>query len=499
MKNKSVAIIGAGIGGLSCAARLASAGFEVEVFEQADKAGGKANSLKLGNFRFDTGPSLLTMPFVLEELFSDLGENLEDYIELNKLDVNCKYFFPDNTIFKAYSDLEKLINEVDANFIENGETLKEYLNYSEEIYNLTHEIFLNKSLNELSTYTNKKALITLLNIFKIDSLRSMHKANKSFFSDERLIQLFDRYATYNGSNPFKAPATLNVIQHVEYNIGGYVPGNGIYEIPDSIYKLAKRKGVIFHFNTVVNKIDMSKSRGGNLTYGVNGKNFVEKSYDIIVSNADVNSTYKYLLNDHKSRTAKRYNKLTPSTSALVFYWAVDGVFNDLEVHNILFSENYKKEFEDLFTNQICPDDPTIYIYISSKYNSNDAPDGCENWYVMINAPFIQKQDWNKEIEKSRKNIVNRINKTLNIDIEKRIRDESILSPVDIEKNTSSFKGSLYGISSNSRAAAFLRQSNRSRDYKGLYFCGGSAHPGGGIPLVMLSGKITSELVKKYEL
>ncbi len=496
---KSVAIIGAGIGGLACAARLANAGLEVHIYEQGEKAGGKANTLQLDNFRFDTGPSLLTMPFVLEELFDDVGEKLSDYISLNQLNVNCKYFFPDGTEFEAHSDLKKLEIEVEQKFIDEKETIAKYLKYSQNIYELTKDIFLNKSLNELDTYTNLEALKTLLQIFKIDPFRTMHKANRSFFNDDRLVQLFDRYATYNGSNPFKAPATLNVIQHVEYNIGGYVPEGGIYAIPEALTKLCEVKGVLFNFNTTVKRVNMGSGNKHRLEIAEGRVKNIEKAYDIVVSNADVNTTYKNLLNDESSRMAKRYRNLAPSTSALVFYWGVEGLHEELEVHNILFSDNYKKEFDDLSDKKICPVNPTIYIYISSKYNSSDAPTGSENWYVMINAPYIDGQDWPNELKRSRKLIVDKINCSLGIDIENKIKCESVLTPVDIEQKTGSYKGSLYGISSNSRTAAFIRQSNRSKKYKGLYFCGGSAHPGGGIPLVMLSGKITSELIRKYEL
>lgn len=499
MKNsKKIAVIGSGLGGLSAAIRLAIRGFEVKVFEKSGKPGGKAGTIEFYGFRFDTGPTLLTMPFVLEELFTDAGESIEDYIELKKLNVNCKYFYPDGTVLNAFSDTGQFAEEVELKLGEKASNVKKYLDYCHKIYELTGSLFLQKSLHEISTYTNKTALNTLFNINKIDTGRTMHEANSTFFKNKKLVQLFDRYATYNGSSPFLAPATLNVIQHVEYNLGGFIPANGIYDIPDGLYKLAVKLGVQFNFHSSVNEIMEENRKITGLAYKVNTGEEIEEHFDIIVSNADVNITYGKLLGDTKTKQAKRYLDLPPSSSALVFYWGIEKQNPDLEIHNILFSDDYSSEFEDLFNRGICPEDPTVYIYISSKYNKHDAPANCENWYVMINAPSENGQDWSEEIANARNKIINKIKNNLGVDVGESIVSEKILSPLDIEKKTGSFKGSLYGISSNSKTAAFMRQRNRSSDYKGLYFCGGSAHPGGGIPLVLLSGKITSELINKYE-
>jgi phytoene dehydrogenase-like protein len=194
--------------------------------------------------------------------------------------------------------------------------------------------------------------------------------------------------------------------------------------------------------------------------------------------------------------ARKYYKTEPSSSALVFYWGVQGEYPQLKMHNVIFSDDYKKEFTEIFDDGKVPNDPTIYIYISSKYNPTDAVENGENWFVMINMP-PGKEKSELDIESVKKKIIEKVKKTLNIDLNKKIIFERILTPQMIEEKTSSVFGSLYGISSNNRFAAFLRQDNRSKEYNGLYFCGGSAHPGGGIPLVILSGKIVSDLISKY--
>lgn len=488
MKRK-IGIVGAGLGGLSAAIRLASAGYKVEVFESNGYLGGKASSIGFDGFRFDAGPSLLTMPFVLEDLFKETGENFYDYISLKKLDIICKYFYPDSTILNAYSDVNRLAEEISVKTSDTMDSVIKYFDYCKRIYDLTADLFLFHSPSQLRTFLNFNALKTLFQICQIDLFRTMNQSNKRFFEDEKTIQLFNRYATYNGSDPYQAPATLNIIPHVEYNLGAFLPDKGIYTITKALYSLALKKKVKFHFNTNVESIiyDSKSVNGIKTSTG-------SHQFDAVISNADAGSTFQKLLNDKSSFESKRYQKLEPSLSGLVFYWAINDSHPQLEIHNILFSNNYKQEFDDIFQKKVIPEDPTVYIYISSKYNSSDAPPGKENWFVMVNAPYIKDQNWNEQIDSARKRIIEKINSRLETDIENKIIGERILTPLDIQNKTGSYRGSIYGISSNNRNAAFLRQPNKSRSYKNLYFCGGSAHPGGGVPLVILSGKITSDLI-----
>lgn len=485
---KKILVIGAGLGGLSASIRLAHKGFDVTVFEQNTVPGGKARSLNSNAFRFDTGPSLLTMPFVIEELFAEAGENVNDFLSIKKLDNLCRYFYPDGTVLNAYSDINKFSKELENKTSEKRESLQKYLNYCKRIYDLTSDIFLFKDLYSLSTYTNIKALKTLLRVKGIDSFRTMDEANRSFFKDEKIIQLFNRYATYNGSNPYLCPATLNIISHVEYNIGGYYIQGGMNKLTEALFSLAVKKGVKFIFNSKVEEITLHNKKVTGLN--VNGE-YIQS--DAVISNADVFNTYNILLKDNNSKPAKKYSSLEPSSSAHVFYWGVNINSEKLDVHNILFSENYKKEFDEIFIEKIYPSDPTVYIYISSKFSKQDAPEEMENWFVMINTPY---DNINLRYGDLKETILKKIKKFTGYDIKDKIITEQILTPSEIASVTGSYKGSIYGISSNNRKAAFMRQPNRSRQYKGLFFCGGSAHPGGGIPLVILSGKICSELVNK---
>ncbi|MGE5796278.1 MAG: 1-hydroxycarotenoid 3,4-desaturase CrtD [Ignavibacteria bacterium] len=494
MEKKNCAVIGSGLGGLSAAIRLANRGIKVQVFEKNSFPGGKVSQIMEKGFRFDTGASLLTMPFVLEELFTDAGEKSENYLKLKRLDINCKYFYPDGTILNAFSNRDKLIEEIISRTSEKKENLIKLFKSSESVYDLTADLFLFNSVFDSKIFRNKKSLKTVLRINQLDLFKSMHKSNSELLQDKRIIQLFDRYATFNGSDPYCTPATLKVIQHVENGLGAWTCENGIYSITEALCKLAIKMGVVFHFNKNVESILYKKGR----VTGIKTGNETINS-EILISNGDINFTYRELLRDKSSLPAKIYNRLEPSSSAIVFYWGVRGIHPALEIHNILFSQDYKDEFNYIFQKKTVPDDPTIYIYISSKFNPNDAPGTSENWFVMTNAAYNNGQNWDKEIDKTRKCIIQKINDMLGIDISTKIVFEKIMSPPDFESRTNSTKGSIYGISSNSKFAAFFRHQNRSRKYKGLYFTGGSVHPGGGIPLVLLSGKITDRLIGRYEL
>ena len=285
---------------------------------------------------------------------------------------------------------------------------------------------------------------------------------------------------------------LSLIPHLEQNQGTYYPKGGMISITNALYQLALKKGVVFHFNHKVEKIEHQHKK---ITGIITNNRHVDA--DIVVSNGDVYYTYKNLLN-HQSKS-KQLLKLERSSSALIFYWGIKTEFTELGLHNILFSDDYKKEFEHLFDTMTMTDDPTIYINITSKMEKKQAPEGSENWFVMINAPANVGQDWEKIKSEIRRAVINKINRILNTDIEKHIETEDILDPVSIEQKTGTFKGSLYGTSSNSKFAAFFRPANFTSKFKGLYFCGGTVHPGGGIPLCLKSAYIMTEIIKSdYE-
>jgi phytoene desaturase len=486
---KKAFIIGAGIAGIATAIRLAVKGYEVEVFEANSYPGGKLTSIEKDGYRFDAGPSLFTMPQYVDELFTLAGKNPRDYFNYQKLDVVCQYFYEDGTKLTAYADEQKLAVEVTTKTGESADAMQQFAANSKRIYQITNHVFLERSLHRIKTYLRWDTLKSIASLLQIDAMRSMHKANQSFFKDRRMVQYFDRYATYNGSNPYKAPATLNVIPHLEQHYGAWFPEGGMQAITDSLVKLAESVGVKFHYNTPVQeiviedkKVKAIKVKGGTLTA------------DIVVSNVDVWFTYHKLLSKYPEFKPNKILQQERSSSALIFYWGIKKQFKQLDLHNIFFSADYEAEFKHIWQEKNISPDPTIYLNISSKYKQDDAPAGHENWFVMINVPNNTGQNWDVLINEARENIRKKLFRILGEDVKQLITSESILDPRSIEGKTSSYQGSLYGNSSNTQFAAFLRHANRSAKIKNLFFCGGSVHPGGGIPLALLSAKIVGEWV-----
>lgn len=481
-------VIGSGVAGMASAIRLSLQGFNVTVLEKNSYPGGKLSYFEKNGFQFDAGPSLFTQPENIEALFKLSGENITAYLQYEPVPLACKYFYEDGIIINAYAGAEKFAQELSDQVGEDKNAIKEYLQQSAKLYNNIGTIFLNNSLHKIGSLL-KAPLLKAIGTTKWKYLfGSMNDVNKSAFRHPHTVQLFNRYATYNGSNPFKAPGMLCLIPHLEHNEGIFYPKGGMISITNALYQLAIKKGVQFQFNTSVNKINHDQQKVNAVV-----TNDQTIPADIVISNMDVYGTYRYLLND--DLTAAKLLKQERSSSALVFYWGINRQFPQLDLHNIFFSKDYETEFDHLFTHKTLFHDPTVYINITSKYEPGiQAPHEKENWFVMVNAPANIGQDWDAIKQQCRENILSKLNKMLKTDIEPLIETEEILDPIMIEATTSSYMGSLYGTSSNSKMAAFLRHPNFSSRIKGLYFAGGSVHPGGGIPLCLKSAEILSSLV-----
>lgn len=484
---KKVIVIGSGIAGLAVSIRLALKGYNVQVFEQNSYPGGKLSSFSIKDYRFDAGPSLFTMPHLVTELFKLAGEDVKNYFEFSKKEIACNYFWQDGTSFTAYGERKKFLKEVEKIFDEPQYNVDQYLKKAKKKYDLTSSLFLEQSLHKLKTFISLDTLKALFQLKTFELQKSLHQANTQSFSSPHLIQLFDRYATYNGSDPYQTSGIMTLIQHLESAYGTFVPKKGMVSITESLFGLAKRLGVKFSFETGVKEIKVKLGVVSGIK--TNSGSF---SSDYVISNMDVFHTYKKLL-PNETPPINRL-KQERSSSAVIFYWGIKQSFPDLDLHNIFFSKNYKKEFQAIFKDRTVSEDPTIYINITSKEVVGDAPKGCENWFIMINTPADHGQDWTQIVNRLRSHIITNISKRLNVDLKNLIVCEQVLTPPDIESKTQSYMGALYGASSNDTMAAFLRHPNFSNRIKNLYFCGGSVHPGGGIPLCLLSAKIVDELI-----
>ncbi len=489
MQDSKAIVIGTGVGGLAIAIRLALKGYQVEVFEKNSYPGGKLSAFEKDGFRFDAGPSLFTQPQNIEELFSLAGEPIENYFSYQQVPIANKYFYENGKQVKAYTDAEDFAREMKLQLNEDPQVVLKYLQQSKKLYENIGILFLEHSLHRAKTWFHGRVFKALSSVKLSYLFQSLHQYNSSKFSSPEAVQLFNRFATYNGSSPYKTPAMLSLIPHLEQNEGTFYPIGGMISITNALYQLALKKGVKFHFDSPVKRIVHDN---GN----VSGVEVNEQVYSakIIVSNADVYFTYKNLLANPSM--AKKVLKQERSSSAVIFYWGIKKKFPQLELHNIFFSKEYKNEFEYIFKEGKLSSDPTVYINITSKMQANQSPEGKENWFVMVNAPANKGQNWEELKKVLRENILLKLSRMLGEDIGAQIETEHTLDPIMIEQQTASYMGSLYGTSSNSKFAAFLRHANFTSSIKGLYFCGGSVHPGGGIPLCLKSAKIVSDLIVK---
>jgi phytoene desaturase len=481
-------VIGSGVAGLASAIRLRCKGYRVSLFEAGPKPGGKLNEFWRNGFRFDKGPSLFTLPEQVDELFRLAGIDPEPYFQYHRLDTVTRYFFDDGLTFDAPDSQEGFIEQAAELFHEPGDNIRRFFDKSRRIYELTHKVFLERSLHKLSHQLRGDTLYALTRAYELNALSTMAAANQKFFRHPHLRQFFNRYATYNGSNPYVAPATLNVIPHLEHARGAYLPQRGMYQIVEALTSLCRELEVDLRLETPVRRI----VNGHGRVRGVVTTDGEAHAADVVVSNADVTATYQRLLENERPPFGHRLQG--PSTSALIFYWGMNGHFPQLDLHNILFSGDYESEFRGLFEEKSLGDDPTVYINITSKQCREDAPEGCENWYVMVNAPADHGQDWPGQIAHCRQAVQRKIERLTGIDVRAHILSEDVWSPPAIARDTSSYRGALYGTNSNNPVSAFLRHPNFSRRHRGLFFAGGSVHPGGGIPLCLLSARITGDLV-----
>lgn len=490
---KHAIVIGAGIGGLASSILLANKGYRVTVLEKNSTVGGKMQQHEADGYRFDTGPSLLTMPFLLEKIFKSCREDLSDYLNFSELDPLCRYFYPDNTIFDNYSDREKSKKEIERFAPKDVKSYDRFLKRSKKIYKRTADAFL---FNPLYEFRDLKR-VNFFNLLRIDALSTVSQKVDRFFSSPYLRQFFKRFTTYNGSSPFKAPATLNVIPHVELNQGGYYVHGGMYQIAAALEKLALKKGVQFSFNSPVTKIE----KIGDRIEGVLLENGDELHCDLLFANTDVTDTILNLMPESSftEKRRKKQKEIEPSCSGFVVMLGCNRKWDQLKHHNVFFSSDYEKEFKDIFDLKQLPEDPTIYVANTSFSEPQHAPKNGSNLFILVNAPYIHSyQNWPNLKQFYTTFLIEELEKRGLTGLNQSIETIEIITPLDFFDKYRSNRGSIYGTSSNSRFSAFLRPRNKEKTFKNLYMVGGSTHPGGGIPLVIQSAFNAMNLLARFE-
>ncbi len=478
LAGKRAVVVGGGIGGLATALRLRKAGAQVVLLEKNDTVGGKVAERRAGGFRWDLGPSLFTMPQILDRLFADLGERREDYLTLQPLSPTCRYRwadgyqFDENEFFWSRPDSARL------------------LRHAEGLYNLSASAFLESDPSEVWRKVLDPRLIPLLrHLPAMSPFQSLASASRRFYQDPHLQQFLQRFATYNGSDPELTPATFAVIPYVQARFGGWFIEGGIRKLAEALLALAQKHGVAIRTKAEVATIDAT-----SVTLANGGK----FGADLIFHNGDVLKAYRDMVLHPRARAwAERMARPQRAISGFVVLLGVKGKDPSLHHHNIFFSDNYPLEFRQMFREKRPAENPTIYLCLSARTQSADAPSDHDNYFLLVNAPAeTQSIDWAQESPAYADRIIRILDEKFLPGLSRGIVHKEWFSPADFETRDAVVGGSLYGWASHGMVPSFLRPPIRSPLLKNLHFVGGTTHPGGGLPLVLLSAEIAVRLASK---
>ena len=483
---KRVVVIGGGLGGLAVALRLAARGHQVTVCEQHETFGGKMNVWRAEGFSFDTGPSLITMPHVFAELFSAVGERMEDHLTLMAVHPLAEYVYADGTRFAYSVSLPEWLDVVRRLDARDVDGFFRFMKLGARLFALSRETFLRRSPLEPP---DARTLAALRHLPLRRGWGNYHRTVADHFHSPYLQQLYDRYPTYVGSSPYESPATLIVIPYLECAFGGWHVRGGLYRIVESLIEIARQWGIELRTRSRVRRIlvEGGRARGVQLEEGET------LQAETVVFNGDV-ACLPQLLGASSVSAAPAECSL----SGFVLMLGIRRTLPELSHHTIYFSADYRREFHQLFAEQILPDDPTVYVCAPSRTDRSLVPGEGETLFIMINAPACGARftaDW---ISTARARIMHKLKGAGFPDIEDDIVVEDVWTPHRIEATYSMPGGAIYGANSHGWRRAFLRPPNKDRRIAGLYCVGGSSHPGGGTPTVLLSAEITSRLIEKYE-
>ena len=493
-----ISVVGAGIGGMSAAARLAKQGHQVTVFENSDQSGGKCRTEWFGDYAFDTGPSLLTLPAVFRDLFLKTGKRIEHVLDISPVDPAFNYNFADGSkvTFPNLSN-PKTYQEIEKSFgISASQSWRQIIERSEKMWEASRDSFIESELTSIWPLLLRRNLINQIN--QISPFTSIRSLSEKLNLDPHLKMIIDRYATYTGSDPRSAPAVLLTIAFVESTFGAWHIKGGIGQLSVALEQRCRDLGVDFQFKSLVTKIlvERNKVEGVVLSEGK-----IIKS-DLVVSNSDAEYTFNSLIGNEVSSARGERRKLKSATKSLAGFSLLLGLDNskskpvDVEHHNVYFPENYDLEFDQIFTQKVPVTDPTIYLCAPKDSSMVKGADK-EAWFVLVNAPRHEPElgwDWKDGGQEYAQKIISKMD-DLGLNVTNRLDFMEYRTPADLENYAMAPGGSIYGTSSNSPVSAFLRARNRSK-VKGLFCVGGSAHPGGGLPLVGISAEIVAKAIGK---
>ncbi len=500
--SERVGVIGGGLGGLAAACTLAARGYEVVLFEKSPWLGGKAAELREAGFRFDMGPTILTIPAVLNRVFAEAGRRLEDYLDLVKLDPQWRCFFADGSVLDLVADVEAMAEKLDGYAPGSGSGYRAFQALSDRLHRISDRYFFWKSIGGIGDMIDVRAGFSpsiLADVLSMRMGRSVAGTVRSFVPDARVAQMLDHFTQYVGSSPSGSPAVLCGIAHMQAADGVWYPVGGTRAVPEALTKLAAELGVDLRPGVGVARVITNET--GDTVLGVETDTGEPVELAAVVSNADSVRTHRELVNGAAPRAVRRFERrrgYEPACSGVVLYLGLRERYDHLLHHDFIFSRDPEEEFDAIYHKGEPAPDPTCYLCAPARTEPAVAPPGGEALYVLVHTPYLRPHhDWKRMLPEYRRVILDKLKTTGGMpDIEDRIVYESALTPQDIHDRYRVLDGAIYGLASHGKWFGAFKPANRSPDLKGLYLAGGSAHPGPGMPMVLMSGWIAADTLDR---
>ena len=495
-----VGVIGSGLAGLSAACTLAARGHSVEVFEKNPWLGGKAAQLNEAGFRFDMGPTILIQPSVLRRVFDEAGRKLEDYIPMVRLDPQWRCFFEDGNQIDLRDNAREMAAQLETIWPKMGAGYLKFLEQSEQLHSISDRFFFWRSIGSMRDTMDVKGafdLNVLRDVMRMRLGKSVAEVIRENIPDPNTAQMLDHFVQYVGSSPDNSPAILCAIGHMQMEEGIWYPMGGTRAVPEGLVKLGRELGVVFHPETDVAQITTDASFSGTDSGRVTGlvtTDGISHRFDAVVSNSDAVRTYRELVGGAPGRSFDHHRKYEAACSGVVLYLGLNKRYDHLAHHDFVFSRDPHEEFHAIYEQGIPAPDPTCYVAATAATDPTSAPEGGEALYVLVHTPYLHPgQNWTEMFPGYRQVILDKLKRTAGLhDIEERIVFEHHLTPQDIHERYRVLDGAIYGLSSHGLYQGAFKPANRSRELPGLYLAGGAAHPGPGMPMVMMSGWIAAD-------
>ncbi len=490
-----VGVIGSGLGGLAAACTLAARGYRVTLLERNDYVGGKAAQLRAAGFRFDMGPTILTLPSVLRRVFEEAGRRIEDYLVLTRLDPQWRCFFDDGGVLDLRENTDRMAQElaVFSPHTRSAEGYRRFMRWSERLHRISDRYYFYKSIGRIADMFDFKSSFdprVASDIWAMRMGRTVAGEVRRHMPDRRVAQMMDHFTQYVGSSPYGSPAILCGIAHMQTAEGISYPKGGTRAVPDALERLAIELGVEIRCSTPVTQI---LTRNNRVT-GVRTVAGEEISFGAVISNCDSVRTHRELVDETARAAFEGRRRYEPACSGVVLFLGLNRRYERLAHHNFVFSRDPREEFDWIYNRGEPAPDPTCYLAATAITEPDTAPSGGEALYVLVHTPYLRPHhDWSELLPAYRKVILDKLRRTAGLtDIQDRIVFEAALTPEDIHRRYHVLNGAIYGLASHGRFSGAFKPANRSPDLRGLYLAGGAAHPGPGMPMVLMSGWIAAD-------